>query len=64
MAWYFHVVEHEDHSWHCSHGRHVFDVHSTLVEAIDHITVLAAAQRPAEVFVHWHDGHAERLGPA
>jgi hypothetical protein len=61
MAWYFHVVEQDDHSWTCRHGRRVFDVHRFLADALVHITDLAAASEPAEVFVHRLDGSVENL---
>ena len=61
MAWYFHVVEQDDHSWMCRHGRHVFDVHRFLADALVHITDLAAASEPAEVFVHRLDDSVENL---
>ncbi len=64
MAWYFRVIEHEDRSWACRHGRCVFDEHRTLADALDHIKVLAAAHPPAEVMVHWLDGSVQNLGAA
>jgi len=63
MAWYFRVVEHEDRSWRCRHGREVFDQHPTLTDAVEHIMMLAAAHPPAEVMVHRLDGSVENLGP-
>ena len=51
MAWYFRVIEHEDRSWLCRHGREVFDQHPTLSDAVEHIMMLAAAHPPAEVMV-------------
>ena len=56
MAWYFRVVEQDDHSWMCRHGRRVYDVHRSLADALAHITDLAAASEPAEVYVHRLDG--------
>jgi hypothetical protein len=64
MAWYFRVVEHEDRSWVCRHGRFDFDEHRTLTDALDHIKELAAARPPAEVMIHWLDGSVENLGAA
>jgi hypothetical protein len=61
MAWYFRVVEQDDHRWLCRHGRSVFDAHPSLADAIDHITDLAAVYEPAEVFVHRLDGSVESL---
>lgn len=61
MAWYFRVVEQNDHTWLCRHGRRVFDVHPFLADAIDHITELAAAHEPAEVYVHRLDTGVEKL---
>ena len=62
MAWYFRVIQHEDRSWICRRGVQIFDAHRTLAAAIDHITALAAASPPAEVFVHRIDGSVESLG--
>src|SRR6478672_7451227 len=62
MVWYFRVVENEDRSWACRHGRVVFDEHLTLGDAIDHTDVLAAAHPPAEVMIHRLDGSVENLG--
>ena len=62
MVWYFRVVENEDRSWVCRHGRMVFDEHLTLGDAIDHTDVLAAAHPPAEVMIHRLDGSVENLG--
>ncbi len=61
MAWYFHVIEQDDHRWLCRHGRRVFDTHLLLADAIAHITDVAAANEPAEVFVHRLGGGVECL---
>ena len=61
MAWYFHVIEQDDHRWLCRHGRRVFDTHLLLADAIAHITDLAAANEPAEVVVHPLDDGVECL---
>jgi len=45
----------------CRHGRRVFDVHRFLADALVHITDLAAASEPAEVFVHRLDDSVENL---
>ena len=62
MSWFFRVVELGDGTWVCRHGRRVFDTHTAKAEAIDHIMVLAAMDRPAEVFLHRVDGSVESLG--
>ena len=61
MAWYYQVVEQDDRRWLCRHGRCVFDTHLLLADAITHITDLAAANEPAEVFVHPLGDAVERL---
>jgi len=59
MAWFFRIVEQDDGGWLCRHGRTAFDDHSSLHEALQHITGLAAAKAPAEVFLHRLDGTIE-----
>ena len=61
MVWYFHVVEQDDHSWMCRHGRSVCDVHPLLAEAVAHITDLAKSSEPAEVFIHRLDDSVVKL---
>jgi hypothetical protein len=61
MAWYFHVVEQDDHSWMCRHGAYVYDFHPRLAEALAHITDLADADEPAQVFIHQLDSSVEEL---
>jgi hypothetical protein len=42
MASFFRVIELHDGQWACRHGRHEYDSHPLLDEAIDHIAALAA----------------------
>jgi len=62
MAWFFRVIEQDDGQWACRHGRHVYDSHPLLDQAIEHISAIAALQQPAELFVHRLDGRVERMG--
>lgn len=61
MAWFYRVVEQDDHTWVCRHGRWIYDAHNNLDEALDHIVALAGQHRPAEVFVHRTDGGIDSL---
>ena len=62
MAWFFHIVEQNDGRWACRHGRHEYDTHARLEDAIAHVTEFACAQRPAEIYLHHLDGHVESVG--
>jgi hypothetical protein len=52
VAWFFHIVERDDGNWACRHGRHEYDAHRELRDAVEHITAIASDQRPAEIFLH------------
>jgi hypothetical protein len=62
MGWFFRAIELTDGRWACRHGRHVFDTHAELSQALDHLRDLAAAAAPSELFVHRLDGSIEHLG--
>jgi hypothetical protein len=62
VSWFFRVVEQGDDRWACRFGRHVYDTHPRLDQAIEHITTIAAMQRPAELFIHRLGGSVECLG--
>jgi hypothetical protein len=62
MAWYFRVIEQLDGRWACRHGHQIFDAHSELHDALDHIRALAATALPAELFVHYLDGTVDFRG--
>jgi hypothetical protein len=53
---FFRAIECDDGSWACRHGRQEFDRHARMQDALGHVTELAVADRPAEVFVHYLDG--------
>ena len=52
VNWFLRVVEIPEQRWQCRWGGDVFDEHSTLQDALDHIEVLAAEHQPARIFVH------------
>ena len=54
MAWFFRVVELDDGRWCCRWGRHVFDTHDELDDAVEHCQAIAADRPPAEVLLHRH----------
>jgi hypothetical protein len=62
MAWFFHVIEQDDGRWACRHGRQELDTHAVLDQAIEHITAIAALQRPADIFLHRLGGTVESVG--
>ena len=63
MAWHLHITEGEDGRWSCSHGRHHFDSHEDITEALDHLRTHAATLGGvARVIIHKLDGTIERLG--
>lgn len=50
-------------SWECPHGARVFDEHSTLPEAMEHLRALAAElPDPAQLFIHTLDGQVRWEG--
>ena len=53
---FFRAIECDDGSWACRHGREEYDCHALFQDALEHVTKLAVAHRPAEVFVHHLDG--------
>jgi hypothetical protein len=62
MALFFRVIELDDGRWACRHGSLEYDIHALMNQAIEHITALAANQRPAELFLHRLDGSVRSLG--
>ncbi|MGZ6779736.1 MAG: hypothetical protein ACXVGO_12150 [Mycobacterium sp.] len=52
---YFRAIEHEG-GWHCRQGSSVIDGHDDMDDALAHLSVLASADRPSQVFVHYLDG--------
>jgi hypothetical protein len=60
-VWYFRVVELGGGGWACRHGRQVLDTHPELDNAIEHITTVASAQRPATLLLHRLDGTIDEL---
>jgi hypothetical protein len=62
VAWFFRVVEIGEGRWACRWGEKEYDTHADMRRAIEHVTVLAAAHRPAEVVLHRLDGSVEHLG--
>jgi hypothetical protein len=52
MAWHFHVVELADGRWLCRWGLEHYDTHHVLADAVEHLTAIAASNRPAEIFLH------------
>ena len=64
MAWFLRAIEQTDGSWACKHGHAVFDRHTGLPEALEHLHGIAETIRPAELIVHWLDGSVNKLGPA
>jgi hypothetical protein len=61
VAKFFRVVEQEDGSWLCRHGREVFDFHAQLDDAVEHTTGIAGEDRPSKVFVHRLDGQVQSI---
>jgi hypothetical protein len=53
---FFRAIEYDDGSWACRRGKSEFDRHARLQDALAHVSELAAAESPAEVFVHYLDG--------
>jgi hypothetical protein len=64
MAWFLRAIEDDEGRWLCCHGRHVFDSHDQLDEAVAHLSVIAADVSPAETAVHYANGTIRWLGPA
>ncbi|WP_045878562.1 DUF2188 domain-containing protein [Pseudofrankia sp. DC12] len=62
MGWFFRAIELADGQWACRHGRHIYDTHSELSDALDHLRDLASAAAPAELFIHRLDGSIEHRG--
>ena len=62
VSWFLRVVEIPEQRWQCRWGGDVFDEHSTLQDALDHIEVLAAEHQPARIFVHKLGGPVEVHG--
>ena len=60
--WFFRVIETHAGEWACRRGRQHIDGHRELKEALAHITAIAAAHAPAEVFVHRIDGSVRSVG--
>jgi hypothetical protein len=61
VAKFFRVVEQEDGSWLCRHGREEFDFHAQLDDAVEHTTDIASEDTPSQVFVHRLDGRVQTV---
>ncbi len=53
---FFRVVERADGQWVCRWGRHEFDHHAELDDALLHLAEIAGQHRPSEILVHRLDG--------
>lgn len=53
---FFRLIEHDDGWWACRRGREEIDRHPHQDQALDHMTELAASNRPSRVYVHNADG--------
>ena len=63
MAWFLRAIEEHDGRWRCQHGREAYDRHDYLHEAVAHLSSIAVALAPAELFIHRLDGTIEKRGP-
>lgn len=64
MAWFLRAIEQIDGRWSCQHGRHVYDVHEELHDALQHLRCIATTMQPAELIVHHANGIVENIGAA
>ncbi|WP_157695628.1 hypothetical protein [Nakamurella panacisegetis] len=55
------MIEQDDGTWACRHGRTHFDVHDRLALAVAHIVELAKGSEPARIFLHRLDGEVVEL---
>ena len=62
MAWFLHATEQLDGRWACQHGRHTYDLHDELRDALQHLTAIAATMEPAELIVHYLKGTVVNVG--
>ena len=53
--WFYRAIETAE-GWICRHGSEVYDTHDNLEDALEHLTELAVASAPAQVFIHYLDG--------
>jgi hypothetical protein len=60
--WFFRAVETNEGRWVCRRGRHHFDDHATLADAMAHLRGLAAHEGPVWLFAHHKDGRVTRVG--
>jgi hypothetical protein len=58
--WFWRAVEHEA-EWICRHGLAELDRHPTLREAIEHLSEIAQAHAPSQVFAHHLNGQVETV---
>jgi hypothetical protein len=49
---FFRMIECEDGTWACRHGRDELDRHDDRDEALKHISRVASERRPARIFLH------------
>ena len=60
--WFFRAMETIDGRWVCRHGRHHFDDHETLADALAHLRELAQPAGRAWLFAHYEDGEVTKVG--
>ena len=63
MVWFLRAIEQSDGRWACRHGRHLYDLHEELSDALEHLATIADTIGPAELIVHNLDGTIIHLGP-
>jgi len=63
MALFFRAIQQDDGVWACRQGMREIDAHRELHDAIRHLRELAAANAPAQLFLHFTDGSVRTLGP-
>jgi hypothetical protein len=57
---FWRAIEHEA-EWACRHGLAEVDRHPTLREAIEHLSAIAEAQAPSQIFAHYLNGRVETV---
>lgn len=62
MALFLRALEQPGGTWECRQGSRVWDAHSSLEEALDHLRDLARAlEAPVQLFAHPLGGEIEHL---
>lgn len=64
MSWYLRAIEVDDGRWACRHGRHEYDAHPNLSDAVAHLRELAGDLGDVELFAHPRVGLVRRIGTA